>query len=583
MRDLYKKPLGDILIARGLITDSQLESALEEQKRTHKKLGEVLIALGILSEEQITEIRALQLDVSYVNLQSEIIEANAIALVSETLARSNKLLPVRRTGDKLIIAMVNPLDIEAIDVVQFETKCRIESALATEHRIIEGINRNYGNENSDDLQQCMVRAALDIEVSPVTDSDDLNDDIDEVKRQSHRAPIIKVVNYILSQAVRKNASDIHIEPRRNNVDVRFRIDGELHMIKSIPKSLQPAVCSRIKIMSELDISERRLPQDGRISARIDDKLIDLRVSTSPSLYGERIVLRVLDRSAGLIPLEYLGFSEGEMVRFNRILSHPHGIVLVTGPTGSGKTTSLYAALNTLKSERTNIMTVEDPIEYELDGINQTNVHHKIGLTFANQLRAILRQDPDIVLVGEIRDGETADVAFRAALTGHLVLSTLHCNDAPSAITRLIDMELESFLVGSAINGVIAQRLVRKLCENCREAYEPSDHDKRVLGLPMSNDTRLYRTVGCDHCNNTGYRGRTTISETMVLNDEIRGLALRKATSSEIRHAAINNGMVEMRTDCAKKVLAGITTVDELQRKIFVETDILHGITHRKAA
>lgn len=582
MHGVHKKQLGDILISREFITADQLEEALEEQRRTHKKLGEVLIELGILSEEQVTEIRAIQMDVSYINLQAESLDLTLLSQVPEGLARSYKLLPVKKTGDKLVIAMTNPLDIEAIDILHFETKYRIESALATEWRIVELINRHYGNDNPEDLQQFMHQANQEIELSP-TDSADISEDLDEVKRQISLAPVVRMVNLILSQAVRKNASDIHIEPRRNNVDIRLRIDGELHLVKSIPKALHGAVSSRIKVMSELDIAERRLPQDGRISARIDGRQVDLRVSTSPSLYGERIVLRVLDRETGIIPLEKLGFNQEERRKFETVISHPYGIVLVTGPTGSGKTTTLYAALAALKSERTNIMTVEDPIEYELDGINQTNVHHKIGLTFANQLRSILRQDPDIVLVGEIRDTETADVAFRAALTGHLVLSTLHCNDAPSAVTRLLDMDLEPFLVSSAINGVVAQRLVRVLCPDCKEAYEADNAARTLLGLSMGESATIYRAVGCEHCNQTGYRGRVTVSETMILNEEIRSLALAKAAACNIQSAAVRNGMITMREDCAAKILAGITTVEELQRKIFIETTTVCDTSLHKAA
>lgn len=393
-----------------------------------------------------------------------------------------------------------------------------------------------------------------------------------------------MVNMLLTQAVRKKASDIHIEPRRSTVDIRYRIDGELHLAKSLPKSLHPPISSRIKIMSELDISERRLPQDGRITFRLDGRNIDIRVSTSPTLYGERIVLRILDRSEGLIPLEKLGFSPRDLEVFKSLISQPYGIILVTGPTGSGKTTTLYAALNELKSEHTNIMTVEDPIEYELEGINQTNVHHRIGLTFANQLRAILRQDPDIVFVGEIRDAETADVAFRAALTGHLVFSTLHANDAPSSITRLIDMDVEPFLVSSAIIGVLAQRLVRVLCPDCKEPYEPDSQIKEMLGLKPDEKITIYRAVGCRNCDSTGYKGRTSIRETMVMTDEIRRLTINKASATEIRCAALASGMVTMRQDGANKVLAGITTIEEVQRKIFVETDLLFfGKTNLKAA
>lgn len=570
MEEFYKKPLGDILVTRGIITEQQLREALVQQEETRRRLGETLIALGLLSEEQVTEARALQLDVGYVNLQEDECEPEAVAMVSESTARTYALIPVRMTGNRLVVAMANPLDVEAIDLVQLETKCRIEPALATEWRITEVLTKQYGGSTSDDLQ-CMAQQAASAAEHAAGDGD-THEDIDEVKRQSDRAPIVRMVNVLLTQGVRRKASDIHIEPRREHVDIRFRIDGELHLVKTLPKALRAAITSRIKIMSELDIAERRLPQDGRITVRLDNKMVDLRVSTTPILYGERVVLRILDRASGMIPLDQLGFSERELSLFTKLVSRPHGIILVTGPTGSGKTTTLYAALNELRSETTNIMTVEDPVEYELDGINQTNVHSRIGLTFANQLRAILRQDPDTVLVGEIRDTETADVAFRAALTGHLVLSTLHCNDAPSAITRLIDQDVEPFLVSSAINGIVAQRLVRVLCPDCKEPYEPDARTKALIGLNPDARVTLYNAVGCQNCSNSGYKGRMCIHEIMVMNEQLRKLALNKASAPEIRQAAIAAGMRGMAQDGTEKVLAGLTTIEEVQRKVMVESE-----------
>ncbi len=570
MEEFYKKPLGDILVTRGTITEQQLDEALSKQTETRKRLGETLVALGFLNEEQITEARALQLDVGYVNLQEDECEPEAVALVSESTARTYTLVPVRMTGNRLVVAMANPLDVEAIDLVQLETKCRVEPALATEWRIAEVLTKQYGGSSSDDLQ-CMAQQAASSAEFTAGDEDG-HEDIDEVKRQSDRAPIVRMVNVLLTQGVRRKASDIHIEPRRDHIDVRFRIDGELHLVKSLPKALHAAITSRVKIMSELDISERRLPQDGRITVRLDNKMVDLRVSTTPILYGERVVLRILDRASGMIPLDQLGFSPHELSIFTRLVMRPHGIILVTGPTGSGKTTTLYAVLNVIKAENTNIMTVEDPVEYELDGINQTNVHGRIGLTFANQLRAILRQDPDTVLVGEIRDTETADVAFRAALTGHLVLSTLHCNDAPSAITRLIDQDVEPFLVSSAINGIVAQRLVRVLCPDCKEPYEADTQTRALLGLNPDTRVTLYNAVGCQNCGNSGYKGRMCIHEVMVMNEQIRKLSLQKASASEIRQAAIAAGMRGMAQDGTEKVLAGLTTVEEVQRRVMVESD-----------
>ena len=574
MKDLYKRQLGEILVAQGEITKEQLNVALEEQKAGgSEKLGKVMVDLGIVSEEKVTEARATQLDASYVNLQEHKFDPEIIGLVSESLARKYRLIPAKKSGDKLILVMANPMDVEATELVQLETKLRVEPALATEWRILEAIERHYGSFGTEDLQDTMEQAATsDVEMGMPEEEDGDLDDIDEVRRQVHRAPIVRMVNLLLTQAVRKKASDIHIEPRRSVVDVRLRLDGDLHIVRRIPKALHPAISSRIKIMAELDISERRLPQDGRITVKIDGKSIDVRVSTSPTIFGERVVMRILDSAGSLIPVDHLGFNPKELVIFRSLISRPQGILLVTGPTGSGKTTTLYAAINSIKSERTNVMTVEDPVEFILDGVNQTNVHHKIGLTFANQLRAILRQDPDVVLVGEIRDAETADVAFRAALTGHLVLSTLHCNDAPSAITRLLDMEVEPFLVSSAINGVVAQRLVRVLCHDCKEPYHPTEDIKLLLDLDPKADATLYKAVGCGTCDGTGYKGRTGIRETMLMSSEVRQLAVDKAPADAIRDAALAAGMVPMKQNGTEKVLEGVTTLEEVQRKVYLESE-----------
>ena len=572
MREMYKQPLGEILMSSGTVTRVQLDEALAVQKESFEKLGKILIDLGMVSEEKITEARAVQLDVPYVNLQEHKFDPEILNLIPESLARRCGLIPIKKSGDKLIVAMANPMDVEATDLAHVETKLRLEPALATEWRITDAIDRHYGAECTDEMHDS-TRHDTSVETESIEegegDREDLGD-LNEVRKQVQTAPVVRTVNVLLTQAVRKKSSDIHIEPRRNVVEVRFRLDGNLHTVRRIPRALHPAISSRIKIMAELDIAERRLPQDGRISVKTDGKNIDVRVSIIPTLYGERVVMRILDRASSLIPLESFGYSEKQLAELKSLVTRPQGIVLVTGPTGSGKTTTLYAVLNMLKSEETNIMTVEDPIEYELDGISQTNVHPKIGLTFANQLRALMRQDPDIILVGEIRDSETADVAFRAALTGHLVLATLHCNDAPSAITRLLDMEVEPFLVSSAINGVVAQRLVRVLCQDCREPFEPDDNVKRLLGLAPTARVTLYRPAGCGSCNSTGFRGRTGVSEIMMMNNDIGRLTVVKASADEIREVAVRHGMTTMVRDAADKVLAGVTTLEEVQRKVFFD-------------
>jgi type IV pilus assembly protein PilB len=572
MAEMYKRPLGEILVLEGDITKEQLQEALAEQKKTLEKLGKVLVDMDLVSEERVTEARAEQLDVPYVNLQEHKFEPEILNLIPENLARRCRLIPVHKKGDRLVVAMADPMDVEATDLIQLETKLHLEPALATEWRIMEAIDRQYGADYGDDLHDSMHQSGsdLDPDAAAMLDTEDDEGDIDEVRKQIHKAPIVRTVNMLLTQAVRKKASDIHIEPRRNVVEVRFRMDGELHTIRHIPRHLHPAISSRIKIMADMDIAERRMPQDGRISVRIDGRGIDVRVSTAPTLYGERVVMRILDRQSNLIPLEKFGYTPSQLGILKGLVTRPQGIVLITGPTGSGKTTTLYAILNMLKSESTNIMTVEDPIEYELDGVSQTNVHQKIGLSFASQLRAILRQDPDTILVGEIRDTETADVAFRSALTGHLVLSTLHCNDAPSAINRLLDMGVEPFLVGSAINGIVAQRLVRLLCPDCKEAYEPDESVKALLGADPGARIQLYRAVGCGNCDSSGYKGRTGVSEIMTVNSEIRRLCVERAPADDIAIAAMRDNMTTMRQDATEKVLAGLTTLEEVQRKVFFD-------------
>lgn len=573
MAKLYKRPLGEILVKRGVLTEQQLEMALEEQRRTGTRIGQVLIALNLLNEEQITEARAFQLDFEYANLQDYQFNSELISLVPENIARAYKAIPLSMSEDSLTLAMANPMDIEAIDLIQFETKCRVVSVLATEWRIQNAIEKEYSAYAANNMAGFMEQAATNVEIASSEFQDDLDGDINEAKKQGGLAPIVNMVNILLTQAVRKKASDIHLEPKRASLDVRYRVDGELQQMKSIPRNLRAAVTSRIKIMAELDIAERRLPQDGRITVKVDGKSVDLRVSTNPTINGERIVLRVLDRSRGLIPLEELGFSSADMHKYHKLITQPYGIILVTGPTGSGKTTTLYAGLNTMKSERSNIMTVEDPVEYELEGVSQTQINTKIGLSFAMQLRTLLRQDPDVILVGEIRDGETADIAFRAALTGHLVLSTLHCNDAPSGITRLLDMGVEPFLIGSAVIGIQAQRLVRTLCHACREAYKPDDKERLILGVRNNSDITIYHPVGCSECDNTGYKGRTTIIEIMPINEELRRLVLSKSSAGEIKSAANRAGMADMRSDAIRKVLEGITSLEEVQRKVLFSTDI----------
>lgn len=572
MQSLPKTRLGDMLVAAGVLTADQLEWALDKQKQNYKRLGQILLDANLASEDDIAEARALQLEMPHVQLGEYPIPDHVARLVPESIARTYTLVPVSASKDKLAVAMSNPMDVEAIDAVARNSRLRVEPLLAGEARIMAALDQVYGGSSGADITASIEEAVGGVDVQ-VHENDDLATDIAEERRQSGQAPVIKTVNLVLQEAIKQHASDIHLEPRANHLEIRYRIDGALQHIRNLPKAIQPAVISRIKIMSELDIAEKRKPQDGRIALRIHNKNIDLRISTLPIHYGERVVMRVLDKSAQQFSVEKLGFAEHEHAVFESLIKKPHGIILVTGPTGSGKTTTLYAALTHIKSEESNIMTCEDPIEYELDGINQSAVNVKAGLTFAAQLRAILRQDPDVILVGEIRDGETAEVAFQAAMTGHLVFSTLHCNTAPSAITRLVDMGVEPFLIGSSVIGVLAQRLVRTLCPRCKASYTPSIDELALLGIEeMDGQAEFYKPIGCPQCNMRGYAGRLAIFELMPVNEEIRRLALHNPTADQVRDVAIAAGMKSMKQHAVEKIMAGLTTIDEVRRKVFVEDE-----------
>jgi type IV pilus assembly protein PilB len=571
MQPLPKARLGDMLVTAGVLTEKQLEWALAEQKSSYRRLGEVLLEAGLVSDDDIAEARALQMEMPYVELGDTAIPPEVVNLVPESLGRTYSVVPVALSGDRLAVATANPMDVEAIDAVQRHSKKRVEPLLASPARIQRTLDQVYGKLDTGDIAASIEQAVGDVDVQ--MDEHEAADDIAEERRQSTQAPVIKTVNLILQEAVKQHASDIHLEPRASGLEIRYRIDGALQPIRSLPKQIQAAVISRVKIMAEMDIAEKRRPQDGRIALKIHNRSIDLRISTLPVHYGERVVMRILDRSTQLLSLDKLGFGERESKQFDDMLARPHGIILVTGPTGSGKTTTLYSALTHIKSTDTNIMTCEDPIEYELDGINQSAVNARAGLTFAVQLRAILRQDPDVILVGEIRDKETATIAFQAAMTGHLVFSTLHCNDAPSAITRLVDMGVEPFLIGSSVVGVLAQRLVRTLCQRCKQTYEPSDDELLSLGmLDHKGRAQFYRPAGCSQCDGRGYAGRVAILELMPMNEEMRRLTLQSPTSDQVRGLAIAAGMKTMREDAVEKVLAGLTTIEEARRKVFVEDD-----------
>ncbi len=564
-----KKPftnqrIGEILIEQGLITPQQLEEALKIQKEGNKKrLGEVLTEIGAISKEELYKTLQYIYETEYVDLSNYVIDPEVISFISKKTALQFKLIPISKNDDELIIAMANPLDIYAIDFIRDHTKVKkIKSLLASEEDVLNAITNYYELGEYDDIIE---KLGTEIIFKEEVEEEDLK----KLEVISKEALVIQLVNILIVQGVKDKATDIHIEPNEVGLLIRFRIDGMLHDIKTLPNKIKSAVISRVKILAKMNIAERRLPQDGRFQVKFGTREVDLRVSTIPTVLGEKVVLRLLDKSKGLIMLEQLGFLPDQLTQFESIISKSYGVILLTGPTGSGKTTTLYAALNKINSKDKNIITVEDPVEYKLDRVNQIQVRPKINLTFANTLRSILRQDPDIIMVGEIRDTETAQIAVQAVLTGHLVFSTLNTNDAASALTRLIDMEIEPFLISSSVIGVIAQRLVRVICEKCKEEYIPG---KDVLSglnikgnLKKGGKIKLYRGKGCSFCKNTGYYGRTSIYELIVLDEEIRSLIISKASSSVIKDAAIKKGMKTLKDGGLEKAMQGITTIEEVLR------------------
>lgn len=571
MQTLHRTRLGDMLVVAGALSDDQLEWALDRQKESYQRLGEILLEAKLVSDDDVTEARALQLDMPYLQLNEFQIRPEVAKLVPEHISRTYNLIPVSSTTTKVAVAMSNPMDVEAIDTVQRCAKKRVVPILASEARVQVALEQAYGASGGEDITATIEEAIGDIEVQS---SDYISDDVAEERRQSTQAPVVKTVNLVLQEAVKQKASDIHFEPRANTLEIRYRLDGALQHIRNLPKQLQPAVLSRIKIMAEMDIAEKRMPQDGRIKMKIFGRRVDLRISSLPTQYGERIVIRILDRGAQQVSIESLGFGDAELHTFQRLIHKPYGIILVTGPTGSGKTTTLYSALSAIRSVESNIMTCEDPIEYELEGVSQSAVNVRAGLTFAAQLRAILRQDPDIILVGEVRDQETAEVAFQAAMTGHLVFSTLHCNDAPSAITRLIDMGVEPYLIGSSVVGVIGQRLVRTLCPRCKAPYQPTLEELTILDLQdREGEVPFYKPVGCSVCNMRGYAGRIAVFEVMAVSEEIRRLTITNPTGDQVKELALKTGMRTMKDHAADKVLAGLTSIDEVRRKVFIGDDV----------
>lgn len=556
--------LEELLLARELVTDQQLEEARLQADQRGRSLGRILIELGFITESELVSILAAQLGYDFVDLSDAPVDVSAVALVPEKTARQHGCVPIgfENEGRRLIVAMSDPANVVAVDDIRAFTKKDVRAVVATKADILAAINRHYRLDNAAETlaeeaasQQELEQQSLESLVAEAGADD---------------APIIKLVNLLITQAVNDRASDIHIEPEEKSLRVRYRIDGVLHEVMNPPKSVQAGMVSRLKIMADINIAERRIPQDGRIGIVVQGKQIDIRVSTLPTVNGEKIVMRLLDKSSVLLELKDLGFHQENFNRFEESFTKPYGMILVTGPTGSGKSTTLYATLNILNRPDVNIVTVEDPVEYRLAGINQVQTHPKAGLTFPSALRSILRQDPDIILIGEIRDRETAQIAVESALTGHLVLSTIHTNDASSSITRLVEMGIEPFLVASALDCSLAQRLARKLCDKCREPYMPTEEELTAASFPFAENEelpKLYRAIGCTACGNTGYKGRMALHEVMTVTEEIERLTVEHASSEAISRVAQEQGMALLRNDGMEKVKAGLTSIEEVLRVV----------------
>lgn len=555
--------LGELLVRENLITPEQLKKALEQAKESGGRLGESLSKLGILDETELTDFLSRHYKVPSINLEEFEIDPEVIKLVSAEICEKHSVIPVNRAGPTLIIATADPSNIFVADDIKFLTGYNVEMVVAPESQIKRAIEKYYGKQASDNMMNEVLQEISEAEIESVEDQEDI--DIKDLEKATQDAPVVKLVNHLLTDAIAKGASDIHVEPYEKFFRIRYRIDGVLHEVMQPPLKLKNAVISRLKIMSSLDIAERRIPQDGRIKLRVKDKEVDFRVSTLPTLFGEKVVLRILDKSNLQLDLTKLGFEEEQLKLFREAINQPYGMVLVTGPTGSGKTTTLYSALMELNQITDNISTAEDPVEYNLPGINQVQINDEVGLNFAAALRAFLRQDPDIILVGEIRDFETAEIAVKAALTGHLVLSTLHTNDAPSSITRLLNMGVEPFLVTASVNAVVAQRLVRKICTNCKvEADVPP---KMLIDIGMdpeeANEVTCYKGAGCERCNGKGYKGRLALYEIMPLWEELKEMVLNGASAGELKKEAVRMGMSTLRMSGLKKIKEGVTTIDEV--------------------
>jgi type IV pilus assembly protein PilB len=553
------KELGDILVEEGMISSDQLESAMAEQERLGRSLGRVLIEMGMVKEPDLVAALARQVGLDFIDLGDFQIDPNAVSLLPEPVARRYRALPIGFENSHLVVAMSDPANVFAMDDIRTITGMEVKPVVATVADVDAAIRR-YGHFD---------RTAEDIATEAATQAEDTAD-LEGMTTAVEDAPIVRLVNLLITQAVADRASDIHIEPMERDIRIRYRIDGVLHEVMRSPKNIQNGLVSRLKVMADINIAERRVPQDGRVGLVVGGKAVDLRLATLPTVYGEKVVIRILDKTSALLRLGELGFLDEAFERYEDSFRKPYGTVLVTGPTGSGKSTTLYATLNLINSIERNIITVEDPVEYRLAGISQIQVNPKAGLTFSNALRSILRADPDVLLIGEVRDRETALIAIEAALTGHLVLSTLHTNDAASAITRLIEMGVEAYLVASALDCVVAQRLARKLCSRCKEAFKPTEPELLAAGFAdeeVGEIEALYRPVGCPNCGKTGFHGRVGLYEVMPVTEEIEQMAAERRSSEEIRRLAVEQGMMRLRDDGLTKVRMGMTSLEEIFRVV----------------
>jgi type IV pilus assembly protein PilB len=545
-----RKRIGDLLVESGVISETQLQQALAQQRESKTRLGDVLITNGYITQQQFIEALEFQLGIPHVQIYRQKIDPKIIQLIPQKLADQHCVMPIRMDGNKLMLAMADPLDYFAIDEVRIATGLRIEPVIASKDELVRAITRYYG------LQDTIEQISQNLQLKDMDEDHAIQDE---------DSPVVKTVNQIIVQAVQLGASDIHLDPQDGSFRIRYRVDGVMRTERTLPTNMHAIIAARIKIMANLNVAERRLPQDGRVELEIDFRKVDVRISTLPTIHGEKIVIRVLDLGSSLADITKLAFSPRNEQIFRKSIEMAYGVVLITGPTGSGKSTTLYSSLAHLNKDDVNIITVEDPVEYQLEGVNQVHVNPQTGLTFARGLRAILRQDPNIIMVGEIRDTETAEISIRAAMTGHLVLSTLHTNNAVNSITRLIDMGVEPFLVSSSVHCIVAQRLVRRICPHCSQSYTPIDKELEMLAEYGIRTDRLHKGAGCAECGRTGYKGRLAIHEVLVIDNELRALIIDKRSDNEYYEHALKQGMVPIMLDGLQKAVDGQTTITEVFR------------------